>query len=113
MRQADAAERQIALTWPAMPEPADLVTWSVEHRKGNTYALRNAGTATATAVTVDEGRVTSLHRLLPKQATIAPGSSEEFLLIGAFGAPIPREVWVSWDGADRPVAVAVPSKSGS
>jgi hypothetical protein len=69
--------------------------WNVEYRTGNRYALRNVGTATASAVTVDAGP--TIARSLPDRqgVSLEPGQAHEFQLFGAWGSPVPVNVEVT------------------
>ncbi|WP_020574189.1 hypothetical protein [Actinopolymorpha alba] len=115
VRQADAAERAIDLSeqqlQPGPTTSADRgpgsVSWALEHPGGHKFLLRNTGDVTATGVTIDEGNL-PISRLVPKDARIRPEESVEFLMIPAWGRPVPSELWVTWDGSKEPAAVRVP-----
>ncbi len=111
-RSADAAEvanrlAQRTFTRPegVQPEAAvGNVSFQLQHTGTNTWVLRNTGTVIAEHVRVEKpGCVT---RRFPTDATIAPGEGVDLLKIGGFGAPVPNQLYVSWDG--HPDAVAVP-----
>jgi hypothetical protein len=118
VRAADAAEQANRLaeqrSQPTVDhvgddtDPPD-VRWRLE-RPGNKqrFVLRNVGTDVATRVHIDPESLEVAHRFLPDAATVAPGASHEFLLIGAWQAPLPNEIWLSWDGSGGPQAVAIP-----
>jgi hypothetical protein len=84
--------------------------WLLTRRSKNTYVLRNVGNETATHVRVIPESVSSLHRNPPEDATIRPQESVEFLLIGAWGKPVPNEIMVaSGDNDAAPQVVPVPA----
>ncbi|MFE3604262.1 hypothetical protein [Streptomyces goshikiensis] len=89
---------QAALPSPAPPPRPGAVRWTLERRGKHAYLLRNTGTATATGVRVDRNRTAPIVRNLPENATVKPGESVQFLMAPTFGAPLPGEVWVEWDG---------------
>lgn len=117
VRSAEAAERANRLTAMLLerdhlvvrPEsPPKDISWQIERPSKYRFVLRNVGTAIADNVTIDPNSAPAVARALPSAATIQPGSSAEFVMIGAMGSPIPNELWVSWDGQPEPVAVPVP-----
>lgn len=97
-RIADAAERNRPGT-PSrvIAESAPAAEWLIENPAKNVFVLRNVGTATATGVRVVTGH--ELTRDLPDGVTLGPMQSARFLLMSAWGHPLPDEVRVEWDGA--------------
>ncbi|MFE6931778.1 hypothetical protein ACFVDT_07075 [Streptomyces sp. NPDC057699] len=130
-RQAEATERRALATermlaqfmaslmpvssGPAGEEPdaggsASSVDWSLS-REGNLFVLRNEGEATATKVRVTVGdHPAGLTRRLPEDAVVRANEAVEFLVLGAWGKPVPRQIHVTWAGHEEPVAVPVPSQ---
>ncbi|MFH9610452.1 hypothetical protein [Streptomyces sp. NPDC017448] len=123
-RQAEAAERRalaleemverlaLAQSQPgARPEvspAAAPVSWSLHQEQKNLFVLRNEGDEVATGVHVTVGdHPSGLTRRLPEDAVVRGHESVEFLIIGAWGHPVPREVEVSWAGREEPVVVPV------
>lgn len=85
------------------------IAWKIERPSKNEYVLRNIGTDTAKGVVVDGARAGMENaRNLPCGVTVeGGGGSTGFLVIEVSQLPPPQEIWVSWDGAPRPVAVPV------
>ncbi|MGC5286578.1 hypothetical protein [Micromonospora sp. DT231] len=130
VRQAAAAERQVELAESAfeaakeqaakshLPVDTDAtrealtspnpgyVAWWVEFKPKNRYLLRNLGSETARNVEIDESRIRCAVRGDTRADTVPPLASMELLLIPAYGAPKPNEIWIRWD--DHPEWVAVP-----
>ena len=44
----------------------------------------------------------------PNDATVEAGASVTFYVIPAWGAPVPGEVYITWNGGPEPVAIAMP-----
>ncbi|NEC43252.1 hypothetical protein [Streptomyces sp. SID8016] len=123
-RQAEAAERR-ALALEQMVERLALaqshpdaraetsegkgsISWSCYREQKNLFVLRNEGDETATGVHVTVGdHPSGLTRRLPENAVVRAHESVEFLIIGAWGHSVPREVRVSWAGQDEPVVVPI------
>ncbi|MFD9763212.1 hypothetical protein ACFWXI_06665 [[Kitasatospora] papulosa] len=123
-RQAEAAERRalaleqmverlaLAQAQPeAQPEASPTtapVSWSCHREQKNLFVLRNEGEEVATGVHVTVGdHPLGLTRRLPEDAVVRGHQSVEFLIMGAWGHPVPREVEVSWAGREEPVIVPV------
>lgn len=88
---------------------AAAVSWELERPKKNVFVLRNSGTEAATGVKVNVGNLPAgMTRRVPEDAVVREQESVEFMMIGAWGAPIPREISVSWDGADKSAVLRVP-----
>jgi hypothetical protein len=88
---------------------AAAVSWDLKRPKKNLFVLRNTGTETATGVRVDVGDLPAgLTRRVPENAVVREQESVEFMMIGTWNAPIPKEISVSWDGADKPTVRRVP-----
>lgn len=113
VRSANAAEQALALQQASLPpiDPATKpdVAWDLERPGKTRFVLRNIGTDIATGVTIDPEQFKGFARQLPTNAAVRPGASVEFLVFTAMGAPLPNEVWVSWDGIDEPIAIPIPS----
>ncbi|MFD3646357.1 hypothetical protein ACFWUT_23435 [Streptomyces cyaneofuscatus] len=123
-REAEAAERR-ALALEQMVERLALaqaqpgvqpdsspaaapVSWSCRREHQNLFVLRNEGDEVATGVHVTVGgHPSGLTRRLPENAVVRGHESVEFLIIGAWGHPIPREVEVTWAGREDSVIVPV------
>ncbi|MFQ6147069.1 hypothetical protein ACLMNJ_29070 [Streptomyces seoulensis] len=100
------AEAQIA----AQPvRHAEAVSWRLDRPKKNVFVLRNTGSEVATGVRVDVGdHPKGLTRQVPEDAVVQRGGSTEFLVLGAWGAPVPHEFRVSWEGGGEPAVLPVP-----
>jgi hypothetical protein len=98
--RTNAAESEIA-------EPIKLrdISWRIENPSKNRFVLRNTSSDVAEHVEVDAERA-GIARNLPRAAIIRPGEGVDMLLIGAFGHPIPNQLYVRWGG--QPDWVAVP-----
>ncbi|MFH9428751.1 hypothetical protein ACH4JZ_10785 [Streptomyces sp. NPDC017615] len=101
------AEAQIA----AQPvRHAAAVSWGLDRPKKNVFVLRNTGSEVATGVHVDVGdHPKGLTRQVPEDAVVRKGESTEFMVLGAWGAPVPREFRVSWEGAGEAAVLPVPN----
>jgi hypothetical protein len=115
-----AAIRKFAQTWERKPgrprtgaatseavepnKPRD-ISWRIEHRPNSVFVLRNTGSDVAEHVEVDATRA-GIARNLPRTAVIRPSEGVDMLLVGAFGHPIPNQLYVRWAG--QPDWVAVP-----
>lgn len=112
-RSANAAEKAQAIAeanWAAFKEQeaASMITWDLERPGKTQFLLRNTGWVTATGVTVDGEQAGEAARERPTNATVRPDESVELRMYGTLGAPMPNEIWVSWDRHPEPVAVPVP-----
>ncbi|WP_437104348.1 hypothetical protein [Streptomyces sp. enrichment culture] len=88
---------------------ANTVSWELTRSSKNVFVLRNTGTETAAGVKVDVGaHPAGLTRRIPQDAVVRKGESVEFMIIPAWGHPIPREFSVSWAGSEEPTLVPVP-----
>ncbi|GHE84935.1 hypothetical protein GCM10018772_05080 [Streptomyces fumanus] len=88
---------------------AEAVSWELRRPNKNRFVLCNVGSETAAGVKVDlGGHPAGLTRRVPQDAVVRPKESVEFMMMAAWGAPLPGRVAVSWDGADEPAIVAVP-----
>ena len=110
IRSADAAEAANRLVESHGESDGRLVeaagvSFRLERTRSNTWVLRNIGTDVADHVRVEKPNCTT--RRFPTNATIAPGEGIDLLMIGAMGAPVPNQLYVSWDGQPDPVAVPV------
>ncbi|WP_242892453.1 hypothetical protein [Actinomadura litoris] len=105
--QHQLAEARLAQAETGEPAPP-VVEWRLERTGKNRFVLRNVGSDMATGVTIDASQVATINRELPDGAAIRPGGSHSFLMLGTFGAPVPDEIWVTWDGHPEPVALPVP-----
>jgi hypothetical protein len=85
------------------------VQWQLTRRAANTFVLRNVGTDTAKEVSVDPESATGINRNLPEGVTLRPQESVEFIMIAAWGAPVPNEIQVSSTGFEDPQIVPVPT----
>lgn len=87
----------------------DTVSWHLERLSKNQLVLRNTGTETATGVRVDVGgHPAGLTRRVPQDGVVRAGESLEFLVIGAWQHPVPREIRVWCEGRDEPDIIPVP-----
>ena len=82
--------------------------WFLRRSNRHTYALVNSSGATLWNVRVNPSNLPPTVRNLPEAAVVRPYESVEFLMADSVGAPVPREVWVSWEGQAQEVAVPVP-----
>lgn len=82
------------------------VSWQIENPTGNRYVLRNTGTDVAEHVEVDAEQAGPIVRNLPRDSTIRPGEGHDMLMMGAFGHPLPNQLYVRWGG--HPEWLAVP-----
>jgi hypothetical protein len=107
-RSADAAERQAVAAEKALPPPPLPVEWKLQHVGRERYALRNAGTATATGVRIDMDRAPAVVLEDEDPVTVLPNASWSFLISPSLDQSHPRELWISWDAQREPVPVPVP-----
>jgi hypothetical protein len=98
--RTNAAESEIA-----EPIKSRDITWRIENPSKNRFVLRNTSSDIAEHVEVNAERA-GIARNLPRAAIIRPGEGVDMLLIGAFGHPIPNQLYVRWGG--QPDWVAVP-----
>jgi hypothetical protein len=87
-------------------ERAPDVSWHIERPDENRYVLRNTGTDVAEHVDVDPSQVGAITRNLPQDAVIRPGEGVDMLIMGAWGHPVPNQLYVRWAG--QPDWAAVP-----
>lgn len=87
----------------------ETVEWELERASKNQFVLRNLGSGTAEGVRVDLGEYPpGLTRRVPVEGVVRAHESVEFMIIGAWGHPIPRELKVWRDGSDEPAVLRVP-----
>lgn len=86
-------------------QPVD-VSWRIENPEKNRFVLRNVGNDIAENVELDVSRIDAITRDLPNGASIQPGEGLDMLLIGAWGHPVPNQLYVRWSG--NPEWQAVP-----
>ncbi|WP_326830235.1 hypothetical protein OIE13_17050 [Streptosporangium sp. NBC_01810] len=110
-RSAVASERSAAAAEQVADIEADrnmrpTVSWELSKSAGHGYLLTNAGTETATGVTVDNssGTITNV----PENVAVEAGASVEFVMEGSLATRIPHQILVTWDGAAGPATVRVP-----
>lgn len=87
------------------------MAWRIESTRKEHYVLRNTGTDAAHNVTVDRDQLVGVlvtGAEPPLGATIPPDGRYPFMLSGGFGARVPNEVWVTWEGHPTPVPVPLP-----
>lgn len=102
-QRREAAARQAAEEEANRPRP----DFRIERSGRQAFRLRNAGTGPATGITVsDRGRPYVMDRIAG--LTLQPGDAEPFRMLGAAGQPIPGTLYLTWDGQDEEVPVAVP-----
>lgn len=81
---------------------------------GQQYALRNTSDRPIRHVAVtaraQQGYEPVVLKGEPTDAELAAGESLVFMVIPLWGAPMPGELWVSWDVQPEPRAVALPPK---
>lgn len=97
----------------ALSTDSDLpnIQWSLTRGGKNTFVLRNVGSDVAEGVTVLPQSAAEISRNLPDGATIQPNASVEFLMIPAWGAPVPNEIQVASAGFVKdPQIVPVPAR---
>ncbi|MFF1423148.1 hypothetical protein [Streptomyces sp. NPDC058280] len=98
--QLDAAQHPVA--------SPNSISWSLDRRK-NTFVLRNEGDETATGVRVSLGdHPAGLTRRVPEDAVVRSHESVEFLIMSAWGSPVPRELKLSWEGHEKPITLPLP-----
>ncbi|MFE0380718.1 hypothetical protein ACFW1M_35310 [Streptomyces inhibens] len=92
------------------------VRWKVQRIENMKYgfALCNVGSVPALHVKIvpDSGPGSpepGIARNLPENATVLPHECVHFVMAPTFAHPRLREVFVQWDGQNRPVPVALPS----
>jgi hypothetical protein len=107
-RSADAAERQAQAAEAALPLPPPDVAWRIEHVNRQRFLLRNIGVGVATGLRIDVRDAHPLAGLVNLDEPVPPNGSVSFLITGSLGKPSPTELWLTWDGHDKPVAVPVP-----
>lgn len=76
---------------------------------GDSYLLRNVGTATATGVTVGRGNLPPETGETPVGIALGPQESAKMIMLGSLARPLPNELSVTWDGQDDAVALPMPS----
>ncbi|MBZ6085891.1 hypothetical protein KVH15_33450 [Streptomyces olivaceus] len=100
------AQAQVAA---APTRHAEAVSWELERPSKNVFVLWNTGTETAAGVKVDVGdHPAGLTRRVPEDAVVRKDASIEFMMLGAWGRPVPRQIRVEWDGAAEPAVLRVP-----
>jgi hypothetical protein len=125
-----AAVRKFAQTWERKPgrppsgtssgrftfqvtegrgrRPGD-VSWRIENPTKNRFVLRNIGIDIAENIEIDIARIDAITRDLPNGASLRPGEGLDMMLIGAWGHPVPNQLYVRWAG--HPEWQAVPLAS--
>jgi len=84
------------------------VRWLLDRRGKNTFVLRNVGSDVAEEVRIPAQTAATVSRNLPESATLRPNESVEFMMLGAWGAPIPNEIVVMSNGYPDGQVVPVP-----
>lgn len=82
----------------------------VEYVSGDTWALRNTGSAPAVAVTVGE-RDWPPGTERPVGWELACGEARPFMMAGDMAHPVPAQLWLAWSGQREPVARRVPPRA--
>ncbi|MEU6574221.1 hypothetical protein [Streptomyces sp. NPDC046805] len=90
------------------------VPWTLERRSHDAYALRNTGGEVLEKVRINPAKLPPVVRNLPEDAVVWPNEAVEFLMAGddrhKDGGSVPTEIWVSWEGQEKEVAVPVPPR---
>lgn len=123
-RQAVAQERMVAIADQRLKLAEDAalgaaagtssepeVAFEVEWLGGNTYALRNIGTGTATGVTVDPAAFSPVTGGLPDGQTLGPLRSHRILAVPTMGHPLPTEIEVRANELLSPSVVRWPART--
>ncbi|TPQ18640.1 hypothetical protein [Streptomyces sporangiiformans] len=119
-RSASAAEGSLALQRQEAEERQRAAEPQVELRVertggGSRLRLRNVGGAVATRVTIhDAPGISTQDRAFNFRAGIsnvelAPGEAREFLIYRTGSPRMPTHLWVTWQGQEERVALAVPA----
>lgn len=109
IEQLPAALQAQALGGAPPERHPEAVKWTLERTSKNVFILRNHGSETAEGVRVDVGEhPAGLTRRVPEDGVVRAHESLEFLIMGAWGHPVPRELKVWWDGKDEPAVLPVP-----
>ncbi|WP_097922082.1 hypothetical protein [Streptomyces sp. wa1063] len=102
-QRREAAERRAAEEEASRPRPA----FAIERRNRSMFYLRNTGTGPATGVAISRrGEPCVMDRIA--DVDLAPAEAVEFTMTGSAAQPIPGTLYVTWDGQDEEVPVAVP-----
>jgi hypothetical protein len=127
-----AAVRKFARTWERKPgrppsgtasgrftfqvteargrQPGD-VSWRIENPSKNLFVLRNVGNNTAENIEIDVARIDAITRDLPNGASVQPGEGLDMMLVGAWGHPVPNQLYVRWAGHPEWQAIPLISQS--
>ncbi|MFG3018829.1 hypothetical protein ACGFZQ_09795 [Streptomyces sp. NPDC048254] len=119
-RSATAAEGSLALQRQEAEERQRAAEPQVELRVervggGSRLRLRNVGGAVAMRVTIHDAPGISTQdrefnfRTGVSNVELAPGEAREFLVYRTGSARMPTHLWVTWQGQDERVALAVPA----
>jgi hypothetical protein len=103
LQRAEAEERRLA----AQPR----VQLVLEHRSGSNWILRNAGGLPASGITARRDNLPYIAENVPANASLAPGEGMTITLMSSGGSRVPAHLWITWDGQDEPVAVAIPPRT--
>ena len=74
------------------------VSWRIENPTKNRFVLRNIGNDIAENIEIDVARIDAITRDLPNGASVQPGEGLDMMLIGAWGHPVPNQLYVRWAG---------------
>lgn len=109
-RQASGAHegRELGTVRESSPQTRRNVVWQIEHPSGSRYVLRNVGTDIAEHVSGDIEQSSGLVRNLPSDAVIRPGEGVDFLVAGAWGRPVPNQLYLKWNDMRDFVAIPMP-----
>lgn len=90
------------------PTPMATIPFIVTWVRGQMYRLRNVTDETIDMIMMTVDHPAGLARDLPDNATLGPGESWEFMIIGTFQTGTPSQVKVSWDVHPTPFAIPLP-----
>jgi hypothetical protein len=104
---ATGDQEQVSVEAAPVPD----VRFSLDRKSKHAFVLRNVGTAVAEEVRIPPEGAAPVSRGLPESATLRPGESVEFLMIGTLGNHVPNEIYVTWKERpeDDPLVLAVPN----
>lgn len=107
-RAQEFVEQRFAAEEAKAEEEARQVRWELERTGKNMLVLRNVSQNRATGVTIDGEQFKGFGRELPNGVEVPPSGSVRFMVGTAMGAPMPNEVWITWDDVDQPIALPIP-----
>jgi hypothetical protein len=107
---ADDDEVWSVRTWVDAAWVGANVSWEIDSPAKDTYRLHNTSTERATGVHINFGPLDrGLVHNLPDPAQVEAGGYVEFhAFLSLDQVPELAEVWVRWDGCERPASVSMP-----